>query len=158
MVAREDPAVPARKVRMNLWTALLESLHSALIDELCERHPEPKPELGMPVRKSRFELPDAGVADFVACVVLQGEIQGIGCIAMTSACEKTLGLGPKELWEACMKRAGAEFSRRQIKPRVAQLAELKGSAPLPKSFPEVSRMIWIPVRFPSGSCYLGMGV
>ena len=42
---------------MSPWTALLESLHSALIDEVTDRHPEPKPELGLPKRQSQFAFP-----------------------------------------------------------------------------------------------------
>lgn len=142
---------------MSPWTALLESLHSALIDELCERHPDPKPELGMPIRKAVFSLPDPSADSIVVCEVEQAGGRGIGSIAMNKDCAKTLGIGPKELWEACMKRAGMEFARRQIRPTVTTTVELKDTA-LPKGFPEPQRMIWIPVRFPSGSCYLGMGV
>ncbi len=142
---------------MSPWTALLESLHSALIDELVERHPEPKPELGMPVRKTQFSLPDPSATSWVLCEVVMGTSAGIAVIAMNADCAKTLSATPKDLWDAVLKRAGSEFSRREIKPRVSQLVEPKNTTPLPKGYPEPTRMIWIPIRFPSGSCYLGVG-
>ena len=143
---------------MSPWTAFLESLHSALLDELIERHPEPKPELGLPMRKSQFALPEPSATAIVLCEVEQADkSRGIGCIAMNSGCSNTLGIGPKALWDACMKRAGADFARREIRPRISQVVEVKNTIPLPKGFPEPTRVIWIPVRFPSGSCYFGMG-
>ena len=46
---------------MSPWTALLQSLHSALIDEVTDRHPEPKPELGFPKKQSQFQFPAPNV-------------------------------------------------------------------------------------------------
>jgi hypothetical protein len=146
-----------RSLLMSPWTALLESLHSALIDELVERHPEPKPELGLPLRKTQFALPDPSATAWVLCEVLIEDARGIVVIAMNSDCSRTLNLDAKTLWEAVLKRSGSEFSRRSIRPRVSQLAEPKNTTPFPKGFPEPTRMIWIPIRFPTGSCYLGVG-
>jgi hypothetical protein len=143
---------------MNPWTALLESLHSALIDELVERHPEPKPELGMPIRKTQFSLPDPSATSWILCELVCDGQRGIAVIAMNADCSKTLDIGPGALWDAVMKRAGAEFSRREIRPRVSQQEEPKNTTPLPKGYPEPGRMIWIPIRLPAGSCYLGLGV
>src|SRR4051812_31960997 len=110
---------------MSPWTALLESLHSALIDEITERHPDPKPELGMPLRQSRFALPSAKVDAIILSEVSFDQSKGIALIATSTACLKTLKITNSDLWKALLKRAGSEFSRRQIQPKLGQVVEFK---------------------------------
>ena len=69
---------------MSPWTALLESLHSSLIDELTDRHPEPKPELGMPIRMNAFVAPSAELQTaLVSLVVIQSQL-GLAVLAFGS--------------------------------------------------------------------------
>jgi len=150
---------------MSPWTALLESLHSALIDELIERHPEPKPELGMPQRHRQLAMPAPGTLSAVICEVsfalaqptaASSEARGFALIAIDDACIKELKLDAAQLWNALLKRAGREFGFRGIQPRLGDLRDLK-SAALPPGFAEPVRVIWIPFKLGAGACYLGVG-
>ena len=144
---------------MSPWTALLESLHSALIDELTERHPEPKPELGLPSRHSSFTLPKESPPEILFCEVDQ-EPGGKGTVllALDLGCSKTLKLSAEELWKAILKRAGSEFMRRQIKPKLGRVTLAAAGPALPAGYNEPQRLVWIPFRLPAGRIYLGMGV
>lgn len=150
---------------MSPWTALLESLHSALIDELIELHPEPKPELGMPQRHRNLVMPASGALSAVICEVSfvlaqptsqQTETTGFALIALDEACAKKLKLDARKLWSALIKRAGREFGFRGIQPRLGDLKDLK-SPTLPPGFSEPARVIWIPFKLGAGTCYLGVG-
>lgn len=150
---------------MSPWTALLESLHSALIDELIERHPEPKPELGMPQRHRHLAMPAPGALSAVICEVsfalaqpttASSETCGFALIAVDEACAKNLKLDAPLVWNALIKRAGREFGFRGIQPRLGDLKVLKGPT-LPAGFSEPARVIWIPFKLGSGVCYLGVG-
>src|ERR1700722_15082723 len=66
---------------MNPWTGLFQSVHSALIDELTERHPEPKPELGMPVREASYRIPDPALSSILVCGVDLSEQRGVLLLA-----------------------------------------------------------------------------
>lgn len=150
---------------MSPWTALLESLHSALIDELIELHPEPKPELGMPQRHRQLVMPASGPLTAVICEITftlaqptpaVTETRGFALIAVDEVCAKKLKLDAGKLWSALIKRAGREFGFRGIQPRLGGLKELKNPA-LPPGFAEPARVIWIPFKLGSGTCYLGVG-
>ena len=146
---------------MSPWTALLESLHSALIDELTERHPEPKPELGMPQRHRALAMPAADLPGALICEVsfaleAGGETRGFALFAADPDCARKLKLDSRKLWDALIKRAGREFMFRNIKPRLGDIKEIQ-SAELPPGFATPSRVIWIPFRLNPGVCYLGVG-
>ena len=147
---------------MSPWTALLESMHSALIDEITSRHPDPKPELGLPMRRPKFEFPQEGLASALCAGVDFGQPPS-GCMAL-SLCpeaEKRLGLDALSLWESLIQRTGAEFSRRGIQPRLGapmKLATQSSTGSLPPGFTEPERMVWIPIKVGQGSVFLGMGV
>jgi hypothetical protein len=150
---------------MSPWTALLESLHSALIDELTERHPEPKPELGMPQRHKTLALPAPGKLSSVICEVTfvlaqpvagSKETRGFALLAVDDACSAKLKLDARKLWDALIKRAGREFMFRGIQPRLGDVKELEGAA-FPSGFAEPTRVIWIPFKLGGAACYLGVG-
>lgn len=146
---------------MSPWTALLESLHSALIDELTERHPEPKPELGMPQRHRQLALPAPGLQGALICeasfaLEAGGETRGFALFAADAEAVLKLKLSSRKLWDALIKRAGREFMFRNIKPRLGDAKELP-SAELPPGFATPARVIWIPFKLNPGTCYLGVG-
>ena len=143
---------------MSPWTAFLESLHSALIDELTERHPEPKPELGLPMRQNRFAMPSAEVEQLLLVEVAFAGSQGLALLASQQGFMKALELKPEKLWQAMLKRAGSEFARRQIQPKLSAIQELKATDTFPASTLQCARVIWIPVRVPGGQCFFGVGV
>src|SRR5579885_31142 len=101
---------------MNPWTGLFQSVHSALIDELTERHPEPKPELGMPVRETSYRVPDPALSSVLVGEVSLGDQRGVLLLASDPGFCKAVGFQAIEFWDAILKRAGAEFSRRELKP------------------------------------------
>jgi hypothetical protein len=146
---------------MSPWTALLESLHSALIDEVTDRHPEPKPELGLPKRQSQFAFPSPEVSTVlwleVSFATATGPSRGATMLALQPGFLKDLKLKtPQQLWEAMLKRAGSEFARRQIQPVFAGLSELTPSAASPKELAALPRVVWIPIKLPGGDCYFGV--
>ena len=142
---------------MSPWTALLESLHSALIDELVERHPDPKPELGLPLRQNRFAIPSPEVEQILLVEVGFAASQGIAALASQKGFMKAVSLEPSLLWQAMLHRAKAEFSRRQIQPKLSSAQQLQATAAFPPSTLRCSRVIWIPVRVPGGQCFFGVG-
>jgi hypothetical protein len=138
---------------MTPWTALLESLHSALIDELTERHPEPKPTLGMPIRQAKLSLPPSAQAVLI-CEFSFDEARGFAMLAFEDGFMQALNILPEDLWQAILKRAGSEFMHRQIRPKTGQIqtfTDLKG-------YIDPGRVVWIPFQIPAGTCYLGLGV
>jgi hypothetical protein len=143
---------------MNPWTGLFQSVHSALIDELTERHPEPKPELGMPIREASYRLPDPALTSILVAEVNLSSERGVLFLASEPGFSKALGLKAADFWDAILKRAGAEFSRREIRPVLSQPVTLLASSPLPARFPALGRVVWIPFRIPEGRCHLGLGV
>ena len=143
---------------MNPWTGLFQSVHSALIDELTERHPEPKPELGMPMREATYRLPDPQLSSILVCEVNLSEQRGVLLLASDPGFCQALKLQALEFWDAIMKRAETELSRRALKPMLSRPLTLLASSPLPAQFPVLGRVVWIPFRIPEGRCHLGLGV
>jgi len=146
---------------MSPWTALLESLHSALIDEVTDRHPDPKPELGLPKRQSQFAFPASDVPTTlwleVTFTTAAGASKGAAMLAFQPGFLKDLKLKTsQQLWEAMLKRAGSEFARRQIQPVFGGLSELASSSPVPKELGALPRIVWIPIKLPGGDCYFGI--
>jgi hypothetical protein len=145
---------------------LLESLHSALIDELTERHPKPKPELGMPQRHRTLAMPAAGKLDALICeasFVLaepaadgSRETRGFALLAIDEAAAAKLKCDAAKLWASLIKRAGREFGFRNIQPRLSDVRALPGPD-IPPGFIQPSRVIWIPFKLGAGSAYLGVG-
>lgn len=143
---------------MSPWTALLESLHSALIDEVTDRHPEPKPELGLPLRQNRFAVPSPDLDQLLLVDVVFDSSQGIALLACQKGFTKSLKLTPRKLWDAMVSRSGSEFSRRQIQPKFMPVQEFAPTATFPNSTLKCGRVIWIPIRLPGGQCFFGVGV
>ena len=140
------------------WTALLESLHSALIDELVERHPEPKPELGLPLRQNRFAVPSVGIERLLLAEAGFDASQGIALLATEPGFMRKLALTHQQLWQAMLARATGDFARRGIQPRFAAAREFRATEAFPPSTLRCARVIWIPLRIPSGECFFGIGV
>ncbi len=135
---------------MSPWTALFEAFHSALIDELTERHPEPKPELGLPIRTASADLPHPTLEDVAVYRIGFGEAKGYIVIAMDSLGSKAIGANSEELWASLLKRCGQEFSLRKIQPRIEGREEL--------SQIQVGRVVWIPIQISGGRCFLALAV
>ncbi len=140
---------------MSPFTALFESLHSAWIDEIIERHPDPKPILEMPVRMNELKLPllefeqvgwvEVELGDRKAVIVLAHQVHAI----------EDLGLSVRDLWEKMLTRAGAEFLRRNINPRVGKFDLAQGL--LSEAYPlPITRLIWVGAKLKNGVCYYGM--
>jgi hypothetical protein len=143
---------------MSPWTAFLESLHSALIDEVTDRHPEPKPELGLPLRQNRFALPAPELDELLLVDVSFSSSNGIALLASQKGFMKSLSLGSDALWNAMLKRAGTEFGRRSIQPQCSELQKFRSTDAFPSSTLKCARVIWIPIRLPGGQCFFGVGV
>jgi hypothetical protein len=143
---------------MSPWTAFLESLHSALIDEITDRHPEPKPELGLPLRQNRFAVPSSEVEQLLLVEVTCGTSPGIALLASQAGFMKAIQLAPQDLWNAMVQRAGAEFSRRGIQPKFSAVQKLQATDAFPSSTLRCARVIWIPIGIPGGQCFFGVGV
>lgn len=161
---------------MSPWTALLESLHSALIDELNERLPGHKPELGMPMRQRELALPAPGLEAFLIAEMSfvreeaaaatatssgpgghAGDSRGIALLACDPDCRAKLQLETRALWDALIRRAGKEFMFRKIQPRLGAVTEPRAPFALPPGYPPPGRVVWIPFRLHPGICYLGVG-
>jgi hypothetical protein len=143
---------------MSPWTALLQSLHSALIDEITDRHPEPKPELGLPKKFKSFQFPFAKAEKlFWAKTSFPGSV-GASFIAFEDDFLKTLQLTAAEFWKILVNRAATEFTRRQIGPTFEVQNEFSNSAKIPAELARLSNIVWIPIVLPAGECWLGIGI
>lgn len=142
---------------MRTWNSLLETLHSAWIDELVERHPDPKPELGLPSRRKDQELPESGLTlTLEARIELEGR-SGAALLAMDSAGKAALGVELAALWSALLERSRPELERRGIAPRFgAPAAPAKG--PAKGAGAAAGQTIWYPARLGSGRCFLGVRI
>ncbi len=140
---------------MNPWNALLESLHSALIDELVERVPEPKPELGLPSRQTGFSLPEPRISEVWSVQVeLQGSGRGKILIGLSTGAAAAMGVSAEALFEAVWSRAQrCEFSRRGLQP-VIQPGRLQSRA----DDPEVTRILGFPFRITQEPLWLAVGL
>lgn len=140
------------------WNALLESLHSALIDELNERFPDEKPELGMPMRQAELAAPAEGIGEYALIEIELSAQKGIALIGVALlGTDSALGDALK-LWQAVFKRAQPEFARRGISPRAMSISKARGCTPaLPKGIVP-NRVIWIPFKIDQARIYLGLGV
>jgi hypothetical protein len=143
---------------MSPWTALLQSLHSALIDEVTDRHPEPKPELGLPKKFKSFQFPFARAEKlFWVKTSFPGTV-GASFIAYENDFFKSLGLTAASFWEILARRAVTEFTRRKIEPIFEAQAEFENSAKIPADLARLSNIVWIPIVLPAGECWLGIGI
>ena len=144
---------------MSQWNALLEALHSSLIDEINARLPDEKPILGMPRRMSNFALPSDKTAGFLASeVVLDERAKGAAFIAIEPGLSNGGGLGAEaeeRLWSAVTKRAIPEFARRKIEPAFGP--PRMGKVSLPPGIPAPRTLIWIPFGLIRGQVFLGVG-
>lgn len=140
---------------MSPWTALLEAVHSALIDEITERPPKPKPELGMPIRQAQFSIPD-DVNTVLFCEILFDPARGFALLAFNQKFIDYFKTTPEDFWIATWKRAEAEFAKRKINPRHGAVQKLK--APSPELL-KAQRTIWIPFTIEQQArCSLGIAV
>ena len=143
----------------SIWNALLEALHSSLIDELSGRFPREKIILGLPLRKQGFDLPVPEVSSFMCADVefMASGGRGIALLAIDPGLGNGGGLGaqPEEsLWADVVKRASPDFTRRGISPTFGT-PEVLAKLP-PNVKPRV--VIWIPLELGRGRIFLGLGV
>lgn len=130
---------------MSSWNAVLSSLHSSLIDELNERFPKAKPELGLPKRTSGWEMPAASEKALLSEVTVS---EGAGYVALGA---KTSQKDPDiaALLKAVVVRAEKDFERRCVKPVFGKSLVTEGSA-FPKTWPAPQMFIWLPISVADG--------
>lgn len=140
------------------WSSLLEALHSALIDEIVERFPDFRPELGMPLKQKSLTSPSPTILSGIACEIQFLDKKGAAFLALDFESIKTLKITEKILWDALLGRAHTEFIRRKIQPRFGNTVSFKKDFVMPEGFPELKQVIWIPIKIGGGGCYLGVGL
>ncbi len=143
---------------MSLWTLLLESFHSALIDELNSRKPDSKPELGLPIRHAQLQSPSPLALNAIWVQVF-AEPSGAVFLACDEKQRAVLKIqSVDELWKTLVARAQREFEHRKIKPRFGAVQPLAADFAQPKGLLPLKRVIWIPIGLDGGKCFLGLGV
>lgn len=143
---------------MKSWAALLESLHSALVDELIACFPGQKLELGMPIGKNSFELPSSSINRSVFSSFRVEAVSGLILLAFEGDPRKILGISGLALWEKVLKRAGSEFARRGIHPHIDPAWEHDHFTRLPENVSTPSRVVWTPFKITEFRIYFGMGL
>lgn len=121
---------------MSIWNGVLQSIHSSLIDELNERFPKDKLELGLPKRFDGWaSSPNSETFLFRRVHSAEGDgITALGTLKSQVAADT------KKIWEATIVRATKEFGIRKIDARFGDVLE----AP-----PKLSMTIWLPIRIPT---------
>jgi hypothetical protein len=138
------------------WTSLLQSLHSALIDEVTDRHPEPKPELGLPKKFTAFQFPSQAASRLFWVKTSFPDSHGAVLIAYHEKFFEALKLDAAGFWDLISKRAVFEFTRRQIAPVFEVQVGLVASGKVPVELGAFPRVVWIPIILPSGECWFGI--
>ncbi len=149
---------------MSPWTAVMQSLHSSLIDEVIERASEPKPTLGLPIRLAKWHPPqgDGQSSKDLKIVLIDCEFKGhkptgFLSIALSHAASQRLQLSAEQFWQAVFKRAGSEFHRRSIQPITGNIEAIATEATSLSS--AVSRLIWTPIELNTNELiFFGVGI
>ena len=142
---------------MSPFTAFFESLHSAWIDELTERFPEPKPELGMPQKFSVLQAPSLEIAEVLRVEVDIDGRKGVVLLAVSKKAIHELNCGAGALWASIALRAVKEFQFRKIQPRLSEEALHLDANWTKKRIDGMSRLVWVPVSLGGAQCFLGVG-
>lgn len=140
-----------------MWNVLLECLHSACIDELVERHPEPKPVLGLPIQQNGMSAPE-GTGRFLmipAQLTHSGKRAGILCLAITPDVPLEVGKDLPDLWSRIVERAARDFARRQVR---ADFEAPKLSDALQTGTLKPRHALWYPFGLKSGKLYFGIAI
>src|SRR5688572_26146042 len=107
---------------MNPWNGLLESLHSAVIDEVTDilRSGEggEKPVLGMPTRIGTWKMPDPAPHKLLVATVAFGAGSGIGLVAFGADTARVLKTDLRAFYDAVLARAAMELERRGLRPTI----------------------------------------
>jgi hypothetical protein len=144
---------------MSLWSSILESFHSSLVDELNHRREDLRPELGLPIRQTQLKSPAASGSLSILHAQVFGEPGGVVLLASDRAALEFLGVQRiEELWSGMSARTPQEFDRRKIRPRLGVAMMLKEDWSLPPGVTAPKRVIWIPFGIDGGRVYLGVGV
>ena len=142
---------------MSPWNLLLESLHSSLLDELLERVPQAKPELGLPRRDPGLLWPDPGVETLFAWKIELTGGRGFAFLGFDFEAQKRIQVEPVVFWESLLARAKKlEFPRRAIAPEFTDPKQIKAQKSI--DHPKPKMVIWIPFGLLPGRTYLGIGV
>jgi hypothetical protein len=145
---------------MTPWTHLLESLHSTLIDELIERYPDFKPELGMPRRANEWALPTHLPVQEMILINVQFDHHlelGFSGLAAKWDSDFEPDFDLKSLWQKLRLRAQKEFQRRALAPLWGPEVSLTAYHQLPEPLSAPKRLIWIPVKVPTLQLWLAIG-
>lgn len=116
----------------------MQALHSALIDELSERFPEEKLELGLPKRFSEFTF-FGGTKTAMKANVTLGDAFGVVALGFGDGQKDS---EQKAIFENMLQRAEKEFQRRGITPGFGKLEIAKS----PKDVATVSVQIGYPIQ------------
>ena len=126
---------------MSPWNGVLQGLHSSLIDELNERFPDEKLELGLPKRTAGFSPgPDSDPTLWARVTV----DQNFGfCGLSFEKNQKEVEL--RKVFEGVLQRAQkAEFPRRNVIPQFGKLT-YTAHCELPPEISSCQMIIWLPI-------------
>ena len=128
---------------MNDWSELLQALHSAMMEELSERFPHAKFELGLPRRVEKLAFPPTSTQSLVTQVRI-GDFSGVVTVGYG------MGQNAKEvaqIMDQVKKRATKEFTRRRISPQFGVYAVHRSGEIKPAWLQcEPSVIIWLPIQ------------
>jgi hypothetical protein len=142
---------------VNPWNLLLESLHSALIEELTARSPEPRPALGLPRSEATLMWPDPDVPELQTIEVTLGGQSGKVLLGVEPAAYTKLNCNAECLWNGILAKAeNSEFPRRNLSPAFELPRRITARAIF--ELPKPTRVIWIPVSLLPGRIYLGIAL
>lgn len=141
---------------MNPWKELLESLHSAFMDELRDRLGADRTlELGMPTPFAGWGLADPALTEGrIAPVSLDGREGWAFLAAAPDAVHWARG-DVAAYWQGVLVRARGEFIRRGIAPAFGAERPWSAAGGFPGAAP--ARLIWMPVRVQGRAIAVAVG-
>jgi hypothetical protein len=116
-----------------------------------ERHPEPKPELGLPQKVLGADLPAPGLPHLFYTELLVPEApgeSGYGILTWDEACAEKLAISPEELWNFVFLRAQND-ALKHGKPLPVEPGSGKG---------QLGQTVWFPFRLGQGRFFFGLGI
>ncbi len=149
-----------RQEGFRLWKELFQSLHSAMIDELNDRLPDEKPELGLPFRGARWTSPTASLAEAAVQVMSfpQTPIPGFAAIVLEAGARQTLNCGASQFLDAVVRRSEADRERRRLRLVAQKLEHLEDAGKLAAGLPPPDRVLWTPIGISGGRCFLAVAI
>lgn len=143
------------------WPALLESMHSAVIDTLNELYPKESLTLGLPKRVKGWEWPLTYPRGFAVRFSHRSNVSAAHFLVLEELGAELLGGDLRQFWVKLMSHATPQFALRRVQP-VFEPPDLIGLDNLVAfgaiQQTQIRRLIWIPFECRGRRLFFGLAI